>query len=819
MRATASQELIDLLTRLELATAADLRRAARRARRLAGDLTHFDSVWVDALVQAEKLTPYQAAEINAGRGPGLRVGHHALLAPLGGPVWAHSYEACTVDTAASRHSRLVAVTGLENATDVVASMSDTIRKLSGCTLPQITPITGCGADGATLWATSPPIAGRPAAEWLVHAGRMPPEVVLEIARQMAIGLLALERVGVAHGDISTHNLVLDPIGLAQLTWPGLRSAVRPNEATDTADWPAAAYDHPAPERMRGAPASATADIYSCGAVWRHLLAGRSPFAQARAEVKLCAAQTQKLEPITHVAPDTPPALARAIIACESRDVSQRPANAAALVELLGPSTDHGRALVAQYLSRGATQSQRLARSLRKIRRSSQLGTWIAVAAGVVFALAVGSASWWAGRMIRSPAIPAAAPQVAFVAPDKSKLAQKSRSDSKGSAPTQNAVTPPPPTSKLPNPLAPTSEGAVSRSTAKRQPEPTDHVTPTSATQPIRPASTRLNSPPKLPRETARTVSKEFLLAAARPTAWSSVQPLAGQTVKGRAGERPTVIIPTAGAVLSAEGVHFEQINFVAPPGARVANLRVTARSASFEDCTFGGAALDDGEGVSLVWTPRVAEESPAAPAELLVTGGAIRSAAGALRCATSDESILTLNDVLHLGAGPLICVESALPQNAAAAPASLVLRLTHCTSRGASSLLEVAAPASAGQTPRVRVAAIECVFALASDGTLLLVCGGETPDDALRQLDWTGQGSVVTPGAQPVAWQAAGDLQPVADNRLAIEGLVRSELGFAGEPDAGREASQLVRWQVPLRSPNPPGITDAAVRTPRKPLR
>jgi hypothetical protein len=119
----------------------------------------------------------------------------------------------------------------------------------------------------------------------------------------------------------------------------------------------------------------------------------------------------------------------------------------------------------------------------------------------------------------------------------------------------------------------------------------------------------------------------------------------------------------------------------------------------------------------------------------------------------------------------------------------------------------------------VRVESIECVFAPEDDGTLLLVRGGAGPTEALRQVAWSGQGSVVTPGARPVAWQAEGSRQQVADDRLAIEGLVRSELGFAGEANAGREASLLIRWQVPLRSTNPPGILEVSQETPRYHLR
>ena len=47
--------------------------------------------------------------------------------------------------------------------------------------------------------------------------------------------------------------------------------------------------------------------------------------------------------------------------------------------------------------------------------------------------------------------------------------------------------------------------------------------------------------------------------------------------------------------------------------------------------------------------------------------------------------------------------------------------------------------------------------------------------------------------------------EPLDDASIAIEGLVRSDVEFAGVDAADPLASRVVRWQVPLRSPDPPG--------------
>src|SRR5690606_14886162 len=88
MRDQPSAELLDLLARLNLASAAQVRSVARRVRHLAGDLPHIDSVWIDALAQARRLTAYQAREINAGRGLSLAVGDYRILDRLPSPGYA-----------------------------------------------------------------------------------------------------------------------------------------------------------------------------------------------------------------------------------------------------------------------------------------------------------------------------------------------------------------------------------------------------------------------------------------------------------------------------------------------------------------------------------------------------------------------------------------------------------------------------------------------------------------------------------------------------------------------------------------------------------
>src|SRR3954453_11004197 len=82
MRDEPPQHLIDLLARLQLATAEQVRAARGRARGLARGLPLMESAWVDALAQAKVLTRFQANELNAGRGEKLLIRGYVIQKQL-----------------------------------------------------------------------------------------------------------------------------------------------------------------------------------------------------------------------------------------------------------------------------------------------------------------------------------------------------------------------------------------------------------------------------------------------------------------------------------------------------------------------------------------------------------------------------------------------------------------------------------------------------------------------------------------------------------------------------------------------------------------
>jgi eukaryotic-like serine/threonine-protein kinase len=814
MRQEPPKQLLELMERTGLATAGQVRGVGRRAKRLARRLPLFESVWVDALAQARIITRFQAVRINAGHGDSLRVGPYLLDRSLPSAGYVDCYQAREVESGGAFRLAIIEdcrFRGFKKGSGTVvrstrptfgqcpavpATVPDPFLNLLGrletlvlessrLTSENLSPLIGAGENDGRVWAACRHHAGWSAADWMVHNGRFPPEVVLEIARRMLLGLIELEQAGFRHGDICSLGLTLTDKGRVVLSPPGLRGVVRPEEGYGLADLAPEYYDYLAPERVdAGTGPTIESDVYSAGCLWWHLLTGRPPVPGGSSLAKLRGHQTAKIPDVCQLAPDTSPRLAAAIRACCQRDPELRPQSMIGLSQMLGDPAGPGKTRLARCVTRGGSSATHAGVSVATIRRSRKTVLPMAVMAGsVIVAVAMLWSSWHAkGPVVatESPVEqpPASRPQIETPA--------RLRTDD------QTLAALPPNGQPDQPPIVGPPDG--------NPPAPSEAVLP--AGYDVAPTRARPDS-----RPAERNV---LVLSTKDPTKGESLQLAAGQHVRGAGGGRPVIEVPSHGLVVRPENVRFENIDFVwktdskqSPTGHRPAIIRLEASRVQFHGCSFQPAEAKSGSVAAIRWTHPIERNELDLPHGQIVIGNCVfHRVEAAVACETVGAVSLEFSNVLHLAGGPLVWLDHAPVQDE-----PVGIGLTNVALRESGPVMECSFTEIAGRPGNISIRANGSAFVIGPNSTLLSFSGPKSPDRLLSTLYWSGQGSLVSPQTVIAGWRRAdGQTEVLDDAAVSMAGLVRSKVGFAGSVEDGPAASQIIEWQVPLRTSDPPGI-------------
>lgn len=767
MRGEPSSNLVSLLARLRLATAADLARVASRVRRLSGDLPDFESVWVDALAQARVLTPFQAAEINASRGDALLKGPYLILRPLSGPHFAICFDARRLED--GRRVRLYTVrrpqSDARQTASELARLVEQSRSLQGSIT---SPIEEAGVDSEGAWAACTAPDGIMVADWMAENGRLPPQAVEHIAREMLARLAELERLRIVHGDIGAAGLLLTDSGRVALPMAGLRAVVRPAEGYSFSDLQPEAYDYLAPERIAdGTPPTLASDMYACGGLWWHLLTGRSPFAGGNSLAKLRAVHAGKLVAVRHLAPEAPEALVRAISLCLARDPAQRPRSFAPLMELLGPSTRVGAASLSRSLDREAPRWRSAGAARAGRRRKSRRTAIAATAATLLILTAIGSWPLWRARVAPSPTV-----AIATASHQKPK------------------ELPSLPPADLPN-------AGIAK------------VAPVAA----KPAVTLATA--ILPIEASQ--SDDLILPSDKILRPRQLDLRTGRRVVGRDGKRPLVSVPVEGLLVTAEDVVFDGVDFVwenDPKAASKINrgraiIVLQAQGIEFRSCSF--TTTSEAPAVAISW--RGATDAIAgAGAEITFTDCVLSDVAVVVDARGAGGLSVEMKNSLCLDVGPIVRLNRAPSGDEAVA-----IALAHTTTRGDSAVLECRYSRVEDHPATIAISAVECVLDADPKSGLVILSGSLTPERLLGSIAWNGQGSLVTPRTAMAVWRAGSrKQQQLPEEDLDVAGLVRNAVEFAGPADGPPRNSRVTRWQGPTRSADPPGAAVHALSRPSR---
>lgn len=758
-----------LLEELGLIDARRLARHARAARRLARGLPLLDSVWLDAMVRSRAITPLQAEAIEQGDARRLAVGPYLLREHVATLGYAQVYAAEERRERDRVHLTLCEQSGDEEGLERLRAMTDAASRLREAGL---VPPCGVGREGDRLWIASRPPRGESAHEWLIHYGRMQPDAVLEIARDMAASLGVLEEEGFAHGDISTRNLLLGRDGRAWLLHAGVRGAVRPREGIGTADLAPSFFETLAPERVgRGALIDHRSDMFACACIWYRLLTGRPLFAGGDALSVMKAILENAMSADDAVAdqfdvrrfePQTPPVLAEVMRECLSIMPDARPASMREVKERLGgePSRTspsfgkrwtHRRSVFASAwagLRRFAPAAGRPSSNVKPT--SSDRGSWLRNATLLTAGIVIGALATFAVSPAPEDVEPTkdAAPREMARATEMSAL----QAPNAGQAPADSVQGPLP--------------GAPAEASAAQQ----------------MPDVEVIRLPDRAVIDAARIV-----LPGEKPVILTSVG-------------RTTLVVSDQSLVARAPEVIVENIDFVrrassAGPAGADALVWTTAPNTVFRGCAFHDQA---GGAVAVHWSSM--SKGSVSGWRLLLSDCVLHGVAESVRCEISGVAGVEMRNTWYAGAGPMLTVARPLSDNDAML---VTLRDTTCRSEGG--FVRYAYDgADAPRRGSIRFNVDRSVFALG--GPLFEFLGESSPDAWSRSLAWNGSDAILVEEAPVAQWRKTdtNEVRPIDDFSMDINGLVRGKLVFA-EDSSGESVGRLTSWLAPLHKDGPPG--------------
>ncbi|MET8094677.1 protein kinase [Micromonospora sp. NPDC005220] len=152
-------------------------------------------------------------------------------------------------------------------------------------------------------------------------GPLPWTEAVQVGAQVADALAAAHRLGIVHRDITPANVMMTQTGVKVLDFGIATRIGAPDEDEDGETFGTPAYV--APERLDGAPAQPSTDVYSLGVLLHEALTGRVPYPADTWE-QLSAALASGPPPTLADLPDLPAPVAQICLRSLARNPADRP---------------------------------------------------------------------------------------------------------------------------------------------------------------------------------------------------------------------------------------------------------------------------------------------------------------------------------------------------------------------------------------------------------------------------------------------------------------------------------------------------------------
>jgi len=168
--------------------------------------------------------------------------------------------------------------------------------------------------------------------YLKRVGKLSPERVIDVARQIATGLGEAHAQGVIHRDLKPDNVIIARDGLVKLMDFGIARALESTGATTQVL--AGTPGYMAPEQSQGKVIDQRSDIYALGLIMYECLTGRRAFTGATPVEVAIKQIKERPAPLRKYLSSTPPQLEAVTMRCLEKEPSRRFASTAELLRVL-----------------------------------------------------------------------------------------------------------------------------------------------------------------------------------------------------------------------------------------------------------------------------------------------------------------------------------------------------------------------------------------------------------------------------------------------------------------------------------------------------
>ncbi len=213
--------------------------------------------------------------------------------------------------------------------------SQEIRLTARLVHPNIVPLFSSGEAAGCLYFVMPLIEGGTLRRQLTEAGPMTVATVKHVIADLAEALAYAHASGVVHRDLKPENIfwyqeraLLADFGIARTL--GSADTTRLTQTGMLIG----TLDYISPEQAEGSTIDGRSDLYSLGCVAFELLTGRSPFDGRGPAAKLAAHLTGPIPDARQMRADVPARLAELVQRLMAKQVEDRPATGAALLQEL-----------------------------------------------------------------------------------------------------------------------------------------------------------------------------------------------------------------------------------------------------------------------------------------------------------------------------------------------------------------------------------------------------------------------------------------------------------------------------------------------------